>query len=157
MHKPEQPFAPQYSQRERLMIVLKHSLWFVPLFIITKFWFFDWLKAMLDDPSRCDHLYVDMTKVDAFFYSLFVGLPILMAIVIFLTEGRRAIKIIRLGQSPLPGEKVFKATPYRYGAKAKLRPFILLALIIGLVVFACWGVVQANILLTELQVCNVMA
>jgi len=49
------------------------------------------------------------------FYGLFVGLPLtfaLLILLILLFEGARAVTMIRLGQSPLLNEKVFKPTQY---------------------------------------------
>lgn len=69
------------------------------------------------------------------FYGLFTGLPAILVLTIFLFEGRRHLRILKLGQSPLPNEKVLNPTKYKYGVRAKIQSylfFILLIAVIGL-------------------------
>ena len=99
-------YAPEYSKKERINFLLKHMLWALPLYIVTDFWFFDWLSEFLNN-SNCYYLW-GLTGTHIVFYSLFVGIPLSLLLVILALEGPRSIKIIKLGQNPLPNEKVFK-------------------------------------------------
>ncbi|ABI39811.1 hypothetical protein Shewmr4_2740 [Shewanella sp. MR-4] len=135
-------FAPEYTKKEKMILMLKHAAWAIPLLVITKYWFFPWFEVYTEN-AHC-YRYGNITGTEVVFYGLFVGLPLLSAILVFLVEGPNCIKILRYGQSPLPGEKVFKPTKYVYGFRAKLKPlllFIALACFIGLSVK---GIYSAN-------------
>lgn len=135
-------FAPEYTKKERIVLMLKHAGWAIPLFASTKYIFFPWFEVYTEN-AHC-YRYGNITGTEVVMYGLFVGLPALSAILVFLLEGPNCIKILRYGQSPLPGEKVFKPTKYTYGCRAKLKPlliFIAIAFFIGLSVK---GVYSAN-------------
>lgn len=150
-------YAPEYTKKERIVLMLKHAAWAIPLFAITKYIFFPWFEVYAKN-AHC-YRYGNITGTEVVFYGLFVGLPVLFALLVFLLEGSNCIKILRYGQRPLPGEKVFKPTKYVYGFRAKLKPlfiFIALAFFIGLSVK---GVYSANQIINmvntkELPVCK---
>ena len=135
-------FAPEYSMKERVALLLKHMAWAVPLCVVTKYLFFPWLEGYSEN-AHC-YRYGNITGTEVLFYGLFVGLPLLSALLLFLLEGPNSIKIIRLGQSPLPGQKVFKPTKYTYGFRAKLKPFFLFFAIAFFVGLSIKGVYSAN-------------
>jgi len=144
--------APEYSKRERIVFVLKHILWFVPLYAATELWFFDWL-AKYSDNANC-YYYGNITGVHLVMYGLFVGLPLSSAIIIAILEGHRSIKIIKLGQNPLPEEKVFKKTKYKYGYKAKIQPIAIFCFIGVFILFSAWGSMQAYKLTQDIKPCK---
>lgn len=135
-------FAPEYSKKERVILLLKHMAWAIPLFAITKYHFLPWFEVYAEN-AHC-YRYGNITGTDLVFYGLFVGLPLLFAIALFLLEGTNSIKIIRLGQNPLPGTKVFKPTKYKYGFRAKLKPFFLIISMVFFVGLAIKGVYSAS-------------
>jgi len=135
-------YAPEYSKRERVVLLLKHIAWVIPLFAITKYQFFPWFKVYAEN-AHC-YRYGNLTGTALVFYGLFVGLPLLFATVLLLLEGANSIKIIRLGQSPLPGKKVFKPTKYTYGFRAKLKPYVLFLCIAFFIGLAIKGVYSAD-------------
>jgi len=125
-------YAPIYTTEERIKYFIRHSLWVVPLYLAVQFWFI----PSLEEYSKIAHCinYGKFTGLHVVFYGLFVGLPVLMALILFLSVGIRSLKIIKLGQSPLPNEKVFTQTEYIYGSKAKLKAygvFIYILFILG--------------------------
>ena len=124
-------FAPEYTRKERIILLAKLFAWAIPLFAITKYLFFPWFQTYAEKAPCLN--YGSFTGTEVILYSCFVGLPLLMALALFALEGTKCVKVIRLGQSPLPGEKVFKPTKYKYGLRAKLRP-ILTLISIGLIV-----------------------
>ena len=65
-------FAPEYTKKERVMMLLKHSVWAIPLFVSAKLWFLPWLERYAEK-SHC-YDYEFMTGTEALFYGLFVGL-----------------------------------------------------------------------------------
>lgn len=151
-------FAPEYSKKERFVIIIKHLIWVVPLMLATQYLFFPWFERFVPN-SHC-YKYGWVTGTDIVFYGLFVGLPLLFALLLLLMEGSRVVKIIQLGQSPLPGEKVFKATKYTYGYRAKIKPFILFLVVMFFLGLSIKGVFSAkqvtnNIDLSKMAKCSV--
>ncbi|MEY8241014.1 MAG: hypothetical protein RPT25_11760 [Cycloclasticus sp.] len=135
-------FAPEYTKKERVNFIIKTLLWAAPLFAVTKFWFFPWFENYAENPHCYDYGY--FTGVQVVFYGTFVFMPLMFAVVFFMVDGRRSLKVIKLGQNPLPEEKVFKKTAYSYGAKAKVKPFIMLFFIVFLVLFSIYGYFSAT-------------
>jgi hypothetical protein len=78
------------------------------------------------------------------FYFVFVVLPIGSALTIFAIEGRRCIKVIQVGQNPLPNEKVLRKTKYRYGARAKIQPYAVFLILLFMVGLGVRGIFWAN-------------
>ena len=135
-------FAPEYSKKERVILLLKHMAWAIPLFAITKYHFLPWFEVYAEN-AHC-YRYGNITGTDLVFYGLFVGLPLLFAIALFLLEGANSIKIIRLGQNPLPGTKFFKPTQSNYGFPDTLNPFFLIISMVFFVGLAIKGVYSAS-------------
>lgn len=115
-------YAPEYTTKERIHIILKVLVWAGPLVLTLQFWFFPWLKQYSAN-AHC-HQYGNLTGLHIIFYGLFIGLPLLTACMLLILEGKRSINIIKLGQSPLPGEKVLRPTKYIYGTQAKLKAYL---------------------------------
>lgn len=135
-------YAPEYTKKERFVVLAKHSAWAIPLFIAIKLWFLPWFESYAKNAHCYEYTYFTGTHV--VFYFVFVAIPIGVALAIFAIEGARCLKVIRLGQSPLPGEKVFKRTKFKYGAKAKFRPYAELLILLLLVGLGVRGIFWAN-------------
>jgi hypothetical protein len=134
-------YAPEYTKRERIIYGLKLLAWMIPIALFLKLWFFGWLSEFSRN-ANC-YNYGSINGVHLVLYGLFVFMPLSFALVMFLIEGRRSIKIIKLRQNPLPNEKVLKPTRYKYGFTAKIQPFIMLLLVLCLVGISVWGSFQA--------------
>ena len=65
------------------------------------------------------------------------------AVVVGLTMSRRGYKILRDGQMPAVGEKVFRPTRIKRGASARLAGYAYLLAFTPFVVLALWGHGQA--------------
>jgi len=135
-------YAPEYTKKERVVLVAKHMAWAIPLVAATKMWFFPWFGAYAERAHCYDYGYVTGTHL--VFYFVFVAIPIGSALAIFSIEGVRSLKIIRLGQNPLPGEKVLRKTKYKYGVKAKIQPYIVLLVLVFLLGLGIKGIFWAN-------------
>ena len=146
-------YAPQYTKKERFVLLLKMLAWVIPVYIAMKFWFFDWLAEYAAN-ANC-HKYGTITGVHLIFYGIFVFVPLSFALAIFLVEGKRCLKIIKLGQNPLPNEKVFRPTKYKYGAAAKAQPIVIMASIIALLGLSIWGGFQAHKWTRHIKPCAV--
>lgn len=145
-------YAPEYTNRERALFVIKQIFWVLLLYAAAQLWFFNWL-AEYSDKANC-YYYGDVTGVHLVMYGLFLGIPLSIAFIIAIFEGRRSIRIFRLGQNPLPGEKVFKKTKYKYGREAKIQPVVLLLFIGFLLVLAGWGSMQAYKITQNIKPCK---
>jgi hypothetical protein len=141
-------YAPIYTKNERIKYFVKHALWVVPSFIFTQFWFF----PFLDNYSKVAHCfdYGVLTGTHLVLYGVFVGLPLLLALLVFFTKGKKSLKIIKYGQDPLPNEKVFTKTAYIYGTKAKLRAYGVLAYILLALGLGVFGYFWANETITDI-------
>jgi len=135
-------YAPEYTKKERLLIIAKLSSWGLPLVLATQFWFFPWFEEYAKISHCLDYGYFTGTHV--VFYFTFVAIPIASALTLFAIEGPRSIKVIRQGQNPLPGEKVLKKTKYKYGRSAKFKPYVFFFLLLFLLGFGVRGVFWAN-------------
>lgn len=133
---------PIYTTNERIKIVIKYILWIVPFILIMQYYFF----PFFEDYSKNAHCknYGSFTGLHVVFYGIFIGLPIVTAIIYFLILGRRSLKVIKLGQDPLPNEKVFYKTKYIYGFKARARAYAILAVIVLLLGLSIQGYFWAN-------------
>lgn len=137
-------YAPEYTKQERINFFLKYGLLILLLFLITQYYFFPWLKDYANN-AHCYHYgngYIN--GLHLLFYGLFTLMPLSFAIITFLLEGKRSIKILKIGQNPLPNEKVFRPTKYKYGATAKIQPLMLLVVIISFILISIWGGFQAH-------------
>ena len=145
-------YAPEYTKKERIALVLKIMTWAVPAYLIAEFWFFDWLSEYAEN-ANC-YNYGNVNGLHLIFYGLFFFMPLSLALIVFLFEGRRCIKVLKLGQNPLPNEKVLKPTKYKYGRAAKIQPAIVLSLVLMIVSFSIWGAFQAHHLTQHIKPCE---
>lgn len=154
--QPKEPgvdYAPMYTFNERLSLLLKHALWLAPLFLIIKFWLSPHLKKYITE-AHC-HSYGPVNGVHLVFYGLFVGYPLFFALLIFLFEGFNAIDAFKFSQYPLPNQKVFRLTKYKYGRSAKNHALLILSPIPILIALSIWGGFQAYKLTIKIPNCAV--
>ena len=135
-------FAPLYTTRERVQLVLKILAVATPVYLLSQFWLFPWLQNYASF-ANC-HTYGDINGVHLLMYGIFVFSPLSLALLIWLLEGKRCLRILRVGQNPLPGEKVLRKTRYRYGRAAMFHPIMLFSIIAVLIGFSVWGSFQAK-------------
>lgn len=142
-------FALEYSMRERVKLLFKYFLIFLPLFAVSKWWFFPWLTEYME-VAHC-YSYGEITGIHLVFYGLFVGIPLFMFIFIFFTEGIKNIRVFKLGQHPLPGEKVFKPTKYTYGKAAKIKTLPVFFVLVVLLGFSVYGISAASNIISMVE------
>ncbi|MDX1802580.1 MAG: hypothetical protein R3292_00765 [Alcanivorax sp.] len=140
-------WAPQYSRVERVRLLLLHGSWALPLVLFLQFAFFPWFEGFVQI-AHCQHYRLfdgdQVTGLQLVIYGLFVGLPVMLALTVLALEGRRSYRSLRLGQFPLPGEKVWRPTRYLYGGKARLRAGLFFLLVALLLAFCMQGYVWAG-------------
>lgn len=135
-------YADEYSESEKRRFVLTGIIAGALLVAIGKMWFFPWLHEF-SDTAACRTVF-GVRGIEILFYGLFVGFPLTLAIIIGLGFGRRGYRILKEGQAPPSGEKVFRKTRIVRGAKAKLAGSILLLAVAFPLAMAGWGFGQAQ-------------
>jgi len=135
-------FAEEYSTNERIRIIGLGGVIGAVLIYLGDAWFFPWLTEF--SASAACRTVFGVNGVLVLFYGLFVGLPLLVAIGIGISFGRRGIRILREGRVPPSGEKVFRPTRIARGAKAKTAGVMQLVAVIPPLALALWGFGQAE-------------
>ncbi len=142
-------FAPEYSVRERIKLLINGLLIFIPLFAVTKWWFFPWFYEYLE-VFHC-FKYGEFTGPQLVFYGMFVGVPLSLLLFLFFTEGIKNIRVLKLGQYPLPGQKVFRPTKYTYGRMARIKTLPIILVLLALVWFIIYGVSAAGDIISMVE------
>ncbi len=142
-------WAPQYSKAERIRLLMFHAAWAVPLFLLTEFFFFPWFERYVET-AHC-HDYGSLNGLEWVIYSLFIGLPLGLALVVLAIEGRHSFRVLQLGQSPLPDEKVLRPTRYAYGHRARIKPLIFFLLVVFLCGVSVQGFFWADAMINDLS------
>lgn len=140
-------FAEEYSTSERIRIVVFGIVAGAVLVAVGNLWFFPWLREF-SESAACRAVFgLDGSVV--LFYGLFAGLPLTAAIGIALSFGRRGFRILKQGQVPPRGEKVFRPTRIEKGGKAKLVGTVQLLAVLPPLALVIWGIGQAEKLAAE--------
>ncbi|HLD68781.1 MAG TPA: hypothetical protein VJA19_22415 [Pseudomonas sp.] len=146
---PEPEFAPEYSRVERIRLVLGGTLAGALLVYGAQTWLFPGIKAFATLAPCRQVLGIDGLTV--LWYGLFVGLPLHVAVLMLLTFGWQGYKVLRDGQFPAAGTKVYRPTRIRRGRKARLIGYLHLAAVLPCLLLAGWGAPQAEALSTSLR------
>jgi len=142
-------YAPEYSKREKVVLFVKYCGLMTAVLLFTLFSIAPSVSNFMA-VSHCFN-YAGFSGVQILFYGLFVAAPLTLLLIIGVIEGPRNVRIMRLGQSPLPTEKVLRPTKYVYGRKAKIRPVLLLLALVLILVFSIQGVYWANELIAMMS------
>jgi hypothetical protein len=145
-------FAPLYSTRERILMACKLLAVAAPVYLAGYYWLFPRLERYAQI-ANCDY-FGRFSGLELLVYGVFSGIPLSMALLVWLIDGSRSIRVWKLGQSPLPGEKVLRKTRYRYGAAARLRPVAVFALVVLLISAAVLGGFKGRELVAEIGPCD---
>ncbi|WP_386070648.1 hypothetical protein ACFJIW_08390 [Tahibacter sp. UC22_41] len=130
-------FAPTYSATERGRFIALGLAAGAPVVVAGKLWFFPWIATL---PCRT------VFGIDGnvlLWYGLFVGLPLLAALVAGFGYGRSGLRALREGQFPPAGVKVMRATRIVRGTAARRLGWLQLAAPIPFLILAVWGCWQA--------------
>ena len=138
-----------------MRFVLRAVAVVIPLYLLAQFWFVPWLEAYAPR-ANCD-FFGELSGVHLLFYGAFVALPASLALLVLAFEGPRSLRVLRTGQDPLPGEKVLRKTPYRYGWRARVRPLLLLACVGFILSASAWGYFQARAFIASVPPCETNA
>lgn len=135
-------FAVEYSAVERMRFVIVGVAIGAMVVAIGKLWLFPWFNELVRS-APC-HSVLGVSGIKVLGYGLFVGLPLFSAVVVASTFGRHGYKILRDGQAPPLGEKVFRPTRIKRGTEAKLVGCLHVFASSPFLAFAIWGVFSAE-------------
>lgn len=134
-------FAPEYTRNEKLRIVVTHAAWSFPLLACLHFYLLPAFKEFANTAPCRNYWGIDGA------YTVFIPVfcsPLLFAVLLAALWGHEYKSILRLAQYPLPGQKVFKPTPYVYGFKAKLRAYVFFSFITLLIGVGIYGLIWST-------------
>lgn len=135
-------YAPQYSEKQRRLFIFALVSVSALLIMGAQTVLFPQLMAF-SAVAHCYELFgVEGTRV--LLYGILSGLPMVLALTLGVWFSWRGLKIARLGQTPLPGEKVFQTRPIIFGEKAVRIGWLHHLPMVLLLAFAVWGGVQAE-------------
>lgn len=139
-HPPE--FAELYTTTDRIKFFVMYIVIGGALITLSKLFFFPWLKQF-SSTAHCQTI-VGMNGLVLLWYGIFIGIPLLAGILVASFMGYRGYKVLRDGQAPPIGEKVFKATRIVRGTKAKIIGYLQLFSFAPFLAFSVWGGLQAH-------------
>ena len=135
-------YAPEYSPKEKRRQLFWALLWVLPFFAVANYVWLPWFNQYVKR-AHCDD-YGSFTGFHIIAYSLFVGAPIIIALVIFAFMGPGFVKVFQVGQFPLPGKKVSRPTKYVYGWRARLMGTLFFIFVMSIAGIGIWGYFAAN-------------
>jgi hypothetical protein len=141
-------FAEEHSLPDKIrLIVICLAAGAVAVFA-AQTWLFPAIREFAGS-AHCREV-LGFSGVSVLFYGLFVAMPLSLALVVGLTLGRRGYRILRDGQMPPIGEKVFRPTPIERGRKAKWMGYVQVYSFLLFLAIAVWGFPQASQLIASL-------
>src|SRR5690554_533570 len=143
----EPEYAELYSFKERLRLVLIGVAVAGVVMLFWSLWALPRWEAFVEQ-APCIELW-GLSGVAIVFYTWFVGMPLLFALVAAVVLWRRGYRILRDRQVPYRGEKMFRPTRIRRGRRAVLVGWGHLLTPALLVALALWGAPKAQALAEE--------
>jgi hypothetical protein len=144
----EQPeLAEEYSRTEKIRVVVLYLAASAAMVLISKLWLFPAIREFAAS-AHCREV-LGISGVAVLFYGILVGMPVGVALIVGLALGQRGYRVVRDGQLPPVGEKVFRPTRITRGKKALLAGIARMLLPLVFVALAVWGVPQARQMLSS--------
>lgn len=135
-------FAPEYTKRERIRILVIYTTIGLILVAVGELSFFAWLGEF-SKTANC-HSYFGINGERLLVFGVFVGIPLLFATTIAAIFGTRGVRILRQGRTPPKGEKVFRPTPIQRGPKARTAGVIQLLIVLFAFAVVIYSAFQAQ-------------
>ena len=130
-------YAPLYTTREKFKIIGLQLGWVLPVILFFKYMFLPWLNST-------NWFLCSTHGLEISIFGIFIGIPLLLVITT-LFNTKQMYLISKLGQYPLPNQKTYTLTSYKYGLKAKwISYFYFFLLLPFLIAFCIWGGYAAN-------------
>ena len=144
---PQPQYAPERSSKEKLWFLLLGVL-----AILGAAWFKQavltpWISELASSPNQAR--FFGIPNAALLFRAVLVGFP-LNSLVFSLILVWRGVRILRSGQVPPPGERVFKRTAIRRGPWARFMGYAHFVPTILFLCLAAWGCWQAEHMVSSL-------
>ncbi len=140
-------YAPEYSPAERVRFLALGLAAGAVVVAVCQLWLFPLLREF-SASAHCRSVF-GFSGIAVLFYGMFVGVPLLVALLVGVLVGRRGVKVLRQGRLPPSGERVFRRTPVIRGVKAKVIGCVQLIAAVPLLGLAIWGTFQARALVDQ--------
>jgi hypothetical protein len=141
-------FAEEHSLSDKIRLLAIYLAAGAVVVLAAQTWLFPAIRAFAGS-AHCRDVF-GFSGVSVLFYGLFVAMPLSIALVVGLTMGRHGCRVLRDGQNPPIGEKVFRPTRIERGRKAKLMGYAQKYSFLLLLAIAVWGLPQASGLIASL-------
>lgn len=135
-------YAPQYAGRERIARLALAGLSALATYAAHRLWLLPLVRDLGDHPGCRSVFGID--GVSALFQGLFVGVPLLAAIVLLVLQGPTLVRTLRTRTFPPPGQRTLGRVRIRRGWPALLLASMQALLIAILFVIALRGVSSAR-------------
>ena len=142
-------YAPGYSTKEKRRQLLWALLVVLPFFAIVNYLWLPWFNQYVQR-AHCDD-FGSFTGLHVIAYSLFVAAPVFIGLMIIAFMGPGFVKVLQVGQFPLPGKKVSRPTKYLYGWRARLVGALFFIIVLSILGLGLWGYFSANELLSSFE------
>lgn len=139
MNPPE--FAETYSRGERIRFALIGIVVGALALGAWKLWALPWIAGFAD-AAPCRSV-LGINGATVLWFGLFVGLPMLFAIVLAIEPGRHGFAILRDGQYPPRGAKTLRPIRIRLGTSARWIGYLHVLACVPFMAIALWGYGQA--------------
>ena len=149
MQPTDPEFAEEHSLPDKIRLLVIYLAVGAAAVVAAKTWLFPAIREFAGS-APCREV-LGFSGVSVLFYGLFVAMPLGIALVVGLTMGRRGYRILRDGQVPPVGEKVFRPTRIERGRKAKRMGYVHLLAPLLIVAIAAWGLPQASRLIASVH------
>lgn len=141
-------FAEEYSLPDKVRLLAIYLTVAAAAVFVAKSWLLPAIHQF-SGSAHCREV-LGFSGVSVLFYGLFVGMPLSLALLVGLIMGRRGHRILRDGQMPPIGEKVFRPTRIERGRKARWIGYTQKYSFLLLLAIAVWGFPQAAQLIASL-------
>lgn len=149
MQPTDPEFAEEHSLPDKIRLLVTYLAVGAAAVFAAKTWLFPAIREFAGS-APCREV-LGIPGVNVLFYGLFVAMPLSFALIVGLTMGRRGYRILRDGQVPPVGEKVFRPTRIERGTKAKRMGYVHLLAPLLLIAIAAWGLPQASRLIDSVH------
>jgi hypothetical protein len=141
---PTHEYAAQYTRKERVKFLLLALTLGGAIMLVWKAWALPhWVEFV--EKSPCYQVF-GISGTAVVFYALFVGLPLVSALLAVMLFSWRGVKILRDKQVPYSGEKVFRPTRIRRGSIAVIVGWVHVLTPVPFLAISLWGAAQAKVL-----------
>lgn len=135
-------FAEEHSLPDKIRLIVIYLATGAAAVFVGKTWLLPAIHEFTIT-AHCREV-LGFSGLSVLFYGLFVAMPLTVALLVGLTMGRHGYRVLRNGQLPPIGEKVFRPTRIERGRKAKLIGYAQMYSFLLPLAIAVWGLPQAS-------------